>query len=363
MIAYSDFKYIHDEIREEIDAAIKSVLDKNWFILGSELDNFEKEYAKYCGTEYCVGVSNGLDALHLILDAYGIGKGDEVIVPANTYIATALAVSYCGATPVFVDADPVTYNIDISKIEEKITDKTKAIMAVHLYGRVLDIPAIYEIADKYGIKVIEDAAQAHNSKLNGVKTGNLGDAAGFSFYPGKNLGAFGDAGAVTTNDSEVADKVRALANYGSKVKYNHVYKGYNTRLDEIQAAVLRVKLRYLDKWTEMRQDIAEIYMVSIVNPKIELPSDGIRESNVWHIFPVFTDDREGLMKHLENNGIKTLIHYPIPVHLQESYSELGHKKGDFVVAENIASKEVSIPLWPGMSENDIEAVVKALNSF
>lgn len=363
MIAYSDFKYIHDEIREEVDAAIKNVLDKNWFILGSEVEKFEEEFADYCGAKYCVGVSNGLDALHLILDAYGIGEGDEVIVPANTYIATALAVSYCGATPVFVDANPETYNIDISKIEEKITDKTKAIMAVHLYGRVLDIPVIYEIADKYGIKVIEDAAQAHNSKLNGIKTGNLGDAAGFSFYPGKNLGAFGDAGAVTTNNAEVAEKIRALANYGSIVKYNHVYKGYNTRLDEIQAAILRVKLRYLDKWTSMRQDIAKIYMDSINNPNIVLPSDGIRESNVWHIFPVFTEDREGLIKHLDSNGVKSLIHYPIPVHLQESYSELGHKKGDFPVAEKIAAEEVSIPLWPGMSEADIEEVIKALNSF
>lgn len=363
MIAWSDLTYIHSVIRDEINESVKNVLDSNWFIMGKELEAFEEEYAQFCGAKYCIGVGNGLDALHIILKAYGIGAGDEVIVPANTFIATALAVSYCGATPVLVDADENTYNIDATKIEEKITDKTKAIMAVHLYGRVADIDKIYQIAGKYNLKVIEDAAQAHCAVLNGKKTGNLGDAAGFSFYPGKNLGAFGDAGAITTNDDELAKKMRALRNYGSEVKYHHIYKGCNSRLDELQAALLRVKLKHMEEWTKERQRIAQYYIENISNPKIKLPTAPEREQHVWHIFPIFVEDRDELMKYLNDKGIQTLIHYPIPIHMQECYKELGYNKGDFPVAERLAKQEVSIPLWVGMKDEELKAVVEALNSF
>lgn len=363
MIAYSDLTYIHNEIREEVDQMMKKVLDSNWFILGKEVEEFEKEYASYCGAKHCIGVGNGLDALHLILAGYGIGAGDEVIVPANTFIATALAVSYCGATPVLVDADEETCNLDIKKIEEKITDKTKAIMAVHLYGRAVEIDEIYKVAEKHNLKVIEDAAQAHCAMLNGKKTGNLGDAAGFSFYPGKNLGAFGDAGAITTNDDLLAKKIRALRNYGSEEKYKHIYKGFNSRLDEMQAGILRIKLKHMNQWTQERQRIAAYYLENISNAKITLPKAPERSQHVWHIFPVFVENREALMKHMESKGIMTLIHYPIPVHLQEGYQELGYKEGDYPVAERLAKQEVSLPLWVGMQKEDLEAVVEALNSF
>lgn len=364
MIAYSDLSYIHEQIRPQVDQKIKKVLDSNWFIMGEELEKFEEEFAHFCGTKYCIGVGNGLDALHLILAAYGVGAGDEVIVPANTFIATALAVSYCGATPVFVDADEHTNNIDISKIEEKITDKTKAIMAVHLYGHVADIPAIRKIADAHGIKVIEDAAQAHNGMIGGQKVGSLGDAAGFSFYPGKNLGAFGDAGAITTNDEKLNRKVRALRNYGSEVKYHHIYKGFNSRLDEMQAAILRIKLEYLEEWTLRRREIAEFYLNHINNPKIVLPQvPSAPEEHVWHIFPVYTEDRDGLIQYLDDHGMKALIHYPVPVHLQECYKELGYARGDYPVAERLADREVSLPLWVGMSRDEMQQVVDALNAF
>lgn len=363
MIAYSDLTYIHKEIREEIDQAVKKVIDNNWFIMGEELTRFEEEYAKYCGTGHCIGVGNGLDALHLILAAYGIGAGDEVIVPANTFIATALAVSYCGATPVFADADKDTCNLDIAGIEEKITERTKAIMAVHLYGRAADIPAVKEIAKKYNLKVIEDAAQAHNAKLHGEKTGSMGDAAGFSFYPGKNLGAYGDAGAVTTNDDELAEKIYALRNYGSEKKYVHKYPGFNTRLDEIQAAILRIKLRHLDDWTRKRQKIASFYLENIKNPKIILPKQPEKEQHVWHIFPVFTEERDKFIAYLDKREIKAMIHYPIPVHLQECYTRLGYKRGDFPAAEKIANQEVSLPLWIGMTESEMRKVTDAVNAF
>lgn len=363
MVAYSDLTYIHNEIRDEVDQAVRRVLDSNWFILGQEVDRFEEEYAEYCGVKHCIGVGNGLDALHLILAAYGIGPGDEVIVPANTFIATALAVSYCGATPVFVDADPDTLLLDISQLESRITSRTKAIMAVHLYGRTAEIGLIREIADRHHLKVIEDAAQAHGAVLDGKRTGNLADAAGFSFYPGKNLGAFGDAGAVTTNDGKLAEKIRALRNYGSEEKYKHIYQGFNSRLDEIQAAILRVKLRYLEEWSRQRQEIAAYYLEQIRNDKLKLPKAPKTESHVWHIFPVFTEEREKFICHLENCGVKSLIHYPIPVHLQEGYRDLGYHRGDFPVAERLAEQEVSIPLWVGMTEQDKEQVVSALNCF
>ena len=296
VIAYSDLSYIHNEIKDELDAAVRKVIDSNWFIMGEELQKFEEEYAAYCNVKHCIGVGNGLDALHLILAAYGIGPGDEVLVPANTFIATALAVSYCQATPVLVDADASTCHLDVDKIEEKITDKTKAIIAVHLYGRVADMESICAIAKKHNLRVIEDAAQAHGAMLHGKRVGSLGDAAGFSFYPGKNLGAFGDAGAVTTNDDELARKIRALRNYGSEQKYHHIYKGFNSRLDELQAAILRVKLTRLEEWTRERRKIAGYYREHINNPKITLPVYPETEQHVWHIYSVFTENRDELIK-------------------------------------------------------------------
>lgn len=363
VIAYSDLSYIHNEIKDELDAAVRKVLDSNWFIMGEELQKFEEEYAAYCNVKHCIGVGNGLDALHLILAAYGIGPGDEVLVPANTFIATALAVSYCQATPVFVDADASTCHLEVDKIEEKITDKTKAIMAVHLYGRVADMDSICTIAKKHNLRVIEDAAQAHGAMLHGKRVGSLGDAAGFSFYPGKNLGAFGDAGAVTTNDDELARKIRALRNYGSEQKYHHIYKGFNSRLDELQAAILRVKLTRLEEWTKERREIAGYYREHIDNPKITLPVYPETEQHVWHIYSVFTEKRDEFIKYLDDNGIKALIHYPIPVHMQEGYAELGYKQGDYPVAERLASQEVSLPLWVGMTEEEKKHIVDTINRF
>lgn len=353
---------MHQMVEDEITEAVKKVMKNEWYILGQELADFEKEYANYCGTRYCLGVGNGLDALHIILKAHGIGEGDEVIVPANTFIATALAVSYAGATPVFVDVEEKTYNIDPEQVEKKITEKTKAIIAVHLYGRLADMKKISQVADKYDLLVIEDAAQAHGAISYGKKAGSFGKAAGFSFYPGKNLGAMGDAGAITTNDEPLYEKAKALRNYGSGEKYHHIYQGFNSRMDELQAAILRVKLRYLDEWTVKRREIAKFYLKNIQNNMIKLPEYSERE-NVWHIFPVFCENREDLQRYLQDNGIMTQIHYPIPVHLQQAYQELGYQKGDFPVAEHLADTELSLPIWYGMSEEEIEEIVSVLNQF
>lgn len=363
MIEFSNLQPIHNQIRQGLDEAYNNVMDKGWFIMGEQLELFEQEYATYCGVQYCIGVGNGLDALHLILEGYGIGAGDEVIVPANTYIATALAVSYCGARPILVDCDPYTYNIDATRIEEKITSRTKAIIAVHLYGRVADIDLVREIATRYGLKLIEDAAQAHGAIYKKRKVGSLGDAAGFSFYPGKNLGAFGDAGAITTNDRELADKVRVLRNYGSDVKYHHIYKGYNSRLDEIQAAFLRVKLKYLDEWTKKRRAIAQFYEDNIKHKDVILPMPLENNENVWHIFPIMAKKRDGLQKYLSEHGIQTLIHYPIPIHMQKAYVGLGYKGGDFPVAEQYADSEISLPLWVGMTKEECNIVCETINGY
>lgn len=361
MIEYSNLKPIHNQIRQELDVAYSSVMDRGWYIMGEQLELFEQEYAAYCGTKYCVGVGNGLDALHLILEGFGIGEGDEVIVPANTYIATALAVSYCGAIPVFVDCDPVTFNIDATKIEERITDRTKAIIAVHLYGCMADMAAIIGVAKEYDLRVIEDAAQAHGAVYKGKKAGSIGDAAGFSFYPGKNLGAFGDAGAITTNDKELADRIRVLRNYGSDVKYHHIYKGYNSRLDEMQAAFLRVKLRYLDRWTGERRQIANYYLEHIHRDDVIMASGKNALENVWHIFPIMVENRDLLRKSLDEQGVQTGIHYPIPVHLQDAYKELCYKKGNLPVAEKYASMELSLPLWVGMTEDQMQHICDVLD--
>lgn len=364
-IPYLKLETIHNAIKDELNNSFLTVLDNEWFIQGTECAAFEKEFAKYCGAKYCVGVGNGLDAIRVILDAYGIGSGDEVIVPANTFIATVLAISYVGATPVLVDADASTYNIDVNKIEERITKRTRAIIAVHLYGRAADMDAVNSIAQKYGLTVIEDAAQSHGAVYKGRHTGNLGDAAAFSFYPGKNLGALGDGGAITTNDKEVADKVRAICNYGSYKKYDHQFKGCNSRLDEMQAAFLRVKLSHLGNWNEERQRIATYYNQNIHNEKLSLPivRADEKERHVFHIYPVLCENRDELAAYLEEKGIHTNIHYPIPIPLQGAYKHENWDIEEFPVTERICRQELSIPLYPGMTQEEVHYVVQCLNNY
>lgn len=363
-VPFATFKPMHNEIREELNTAYEKVLDKSNFIQGNECKKFEEEFAEYCGVKYCVGVATGLDALMLILKAMNIGESDEVIVPSNTYIATALAVSYTGAKPVFVEPEIETFNIDASKIEEKITNSTKAIIAVHLQGRTADMDAINAIAKKHNLKVIEDAAQAHGAKYKGKKAGSLGDAAGFSFYPGKNLGALGDGGCVTTNDKTLADKVRALGNYGSDYKYHHIYKGVNSRLDEIQAAFLRVKLPNLDKWNEDRRATAKKYFEGIKNPLIRLPLKSTdRFKHIYHVFVIRCDKRDELEKYLNDNGIGTVKHYPIPMHEQECYKDLGIKHGELPIAEEISRTVLSIPMYYGMTDEEVNYVIDMINKF
>lgn len=363
-VPFADFQPMHNEIRQELDAAYKRALDKSIFIHGEECEKFEQEFATYCGAKYCVGVATGLDALYLILRAMDIGTGDEVIVPSNTYIATALAVSYTGAKPVFVEPCIDTYNIDVTKIEQAITNKTKAIIAVHLQGRAADMDAVSAIAKRHNLQVIEDAAQAHGAKYKGKKVGTFGDAAGFSFYPGKNLGALGDAGCVVTNNKEIADKVRALGNYGSDYKYHHIYKGTNSRLDEMQSAFLRVKLPHLDKWNNDRRKIAKRYLSEIKNPLIKLPLVSTEEyEHIYHVFVIRCNRRDELEKYLANNGIVTVKHYPIPMHLQDAYSDLGIKKGELPIAEEISATVLSIPMFYGMTDEQVDYVVERLNEF
>lgn len=365
-VPFVSFEVMHGEIREKLDQAYKNVMDKNWFIQGKELEEFEKEFAAYCGAKYCIGCGNGLDALYLILRAYGIGEGDEVIVPSNTYIATALAASYAGATPIFVEPEAESFNINPALIEEKITERTKAIMAVHLYGQPAKMDEILAIAKKHNLKVIEDSAQAHGATYKGVRTGNLGDAAGFSFYPGKNLGALGDGGAVVTNDKELADKIRALGNYGSDYKYHHIYKGTNSRLDEMQAAFLRVKLQELDKWNVERNRIAARYINEIKNDKIILPTTCEGMTHVYHIFGIrvaSAEERNSLEAFLSEKGIGINKHYPIPMHMQGAYAELQIPEGTYPIAEAISATELSIPMYYGMTEEEISYVIEQLNAW
>lgn len=363
-VPYLDLGRLHNPIKRELDEAYKSVMERQWFIGGAADEQFEKEFAAYCEVKECVGVGNGLDAIRLILAAYDIGKGDEVIVPANTFIATVLAVTYVGATPVFVDADINTYNMDIAKIEEKITDKTKAIIVVHLYGRMTEMDKICDIAKRYSLKVIEDAAQGHGAVYKGKKAGSYGNAAAFSFYPGKNLGALGDAGAVVTNDKELAVTIRALGNYGSVEKYHHIYQGCNSRLDELQAAFLSVKLKYLQGWNEERRKIAERYNREINNPKVILPAipEDIEE-HVFHIYPVLVEKRKDFIQYLQEKGISTNVHYPIPIVEQGAYKEYGGQLKYYPVTKKICEQEVSLPLYPGMSEDQIEWVIICVNHY
>ncbi len=362
-VPFVSFLPMEKELNYELRDAFERVFNRSWYIEGIEDKAFEKAFAEYCGTKYCVGVGNGLDALILILKALDIGEGDEVIVPSNTYIATALAVTYVGAKIIFVEPYLSTFNINPELIEAAVTKRTKAIIPVHLYGQACDMDPIMEIARKHSLKVIEDCAQAHGATYKGLKIGTFGDAAGFSFYPGKNLGALGDAGAVITNNNELADKIRALSNYGSDYKYHHIYKGSNSRLDELQAAFLAAKLPYLEKMNMERRRIADRYLVDINNERIILPIVPLDMIPVWHIFGIRCLERDALEKHLNDLGIGTNKHYPIPIHLQDCYKDLRYKKGDFIIAEEISKTQLSIPMFYGMTDNEISYVIDAINSF
>ena len=371
MIKFLDLQKTNLCHQKEIETRLLQTFRSGWYLLGNEVKTFEENLSKYIGAKNAIGVANGLDALRLILRAYielGImQKGDEIIVPSNTYIASILAVSDNGLIPVLVEPDLNTYNIDISKIEEKITPKTKGIMLVHLYGQAVFSEELKKMAGNYKLKIIEDNAQAIGAEWNGIKTGNLGDAAGFSFYPGKNLGALGDAGAVTTNDDQLAETIRALANYGSNQKYVNIYQGLNSRLDEIQATALDVKLKYIDKENQRRKEIAEKYITEIKNPKIILPTTNYQlpitslKSHVWHLFVIRTSEREKLQNYLNENGIQTLIHYPIPPHKQEAYKEWNDLS--FPVSEKIHQEILSLPISPVLTEEEVNKIIDIINGY
>lgn len=362
-VPFVSFLPMEKELETDLREAFNRVFKRSWYIEGVEDEAFEKAFAEYCGTQYCVGVGNGLDALFLSLKALGIKEGDEVIVPSNTYIATALAVTYVGAMPVFVEPDINTFNINPDRLEEKITEKTRAIMPVHLYGQPCDMDPIMEIAKKHNLYVIEDCAQAHGATYKGQKIGTFGNVSGFSFYPGKNLGALGDAGAIVTNSKEIATKVRTLGNYGSDYKYHHIYQGNNSRLDEIQAAFLAAKLPHLERMNEERRRIAAKYLEGIKNLEIILPFVPEYANPVWHVFGIRCKRRNELEKFLNDAGIGTNKHYPIPMHLQKCYKSLGFEEGDFPIAEEISSTELSIPMYYGMKNEEIQYVIDKVNEF
>lgn len=361
MIKFLDLEKINNRFREEIDISIKDILDKGWYLQGKYNEIFAKNFAEYCGTKYAVGVANGLDALNLIIRAHEFGEGDEIIVPANTYIATILAISENGCTPVLVEPDINTYNINPDLIEEKITPKTKAIMLVHLYGQAVQMEKIWELAKKYNLKVFEDCAQAHGAYYQGKRVGNLSDAAAFSFYPGKNLGCMGDGGAVVCNDEKLYQKIKALGNYGSHVKYENLYKGVNSRLDEIQAAVLDIKLKHLDKDNARRREISKYYRENIKNNKIILPPTYDENAHVWHVFPIRTEDRNELQEYLTKNDIQTLIHYPKAPHKQEAYKEWNNLT--YPITEEIHRTILSLPISPVMTDEEIKNVVNIINKY
>jgi dTDP-4-amino-4,6-dideoxygalactose transaminase len=371
MIPFLNLKKINSQYQEQINQVLTRIADSGWYILGKEVEEFENEFAKYCGVKHCLGVSNGLDALILIFRAYkeiGLLKdGDEVIVPANTYIASILAISANNLQPVLVEPNIDSYNIDPDLIIEKITNKTRAILAVHLYGRCAEMDKINDIAKKYNLKVIEDSAQAHGAIYHGKRAGNLGDASGFSFYPGKNLGALGDGGAITTNDDKIAEVIKALRNYGSHQKYHNLYKGFNSRLDEIQAAILKVKLQYLDQENEDRRRIAKIYCQNINNPKIILPKlshqlESDQESaNVWHLFVIRNDNRDQLQKYLLENNVQTMIHYPIAPHKQIAYQEFANFS--LPITEKIHHQVLSLPLYPGLTDDEVFKITNLINNY
>ena len=362
-IPFASFLPMEKKLNTEIREAFERVFTRSWYIEGMEDEAFEKAFAAYCGTKYCIGVGNGLDALMLTLKALEVGEDDEVIIPSNTFIATALAVTYAGAKLVLVEPDIRTFNIDPVKIENAITEKTKVIMPVHLYGQTCDMDPIMDIAKKYHLKVVEDSAQAHGASYKGKKAGSFGDASGFSFYPGKNLGALGDAGAVVTSDPKIEKKVRALGNYGSDYKYHHIYQGSNSRLDEMQAAFLSAKLPLLDEMNEERRRIADRYLKEIQNDKIILPFVIEDCVPIWHIFAVRCRERDQLENYLNQKEIGTNKHYPIPIHLQECYKDLGFKQGDYPIAEEISETQLSLPMYYGMTDDEISYVIDALNAF
>ena len=371
MIPFLDLKVINAQYRSELIEACTRVIDSGWYIAGNELETFEQEFAKYCGTKHAIGVANGLDALIHTLRAWKeLGKlkdGDEVIVPSNTYIASILAISANNLTPVLVEPDLSTYNLCPKKTEQAITPKTRVILPVHLYGQIADMPKIIRIAKQHNLLVLEDSAQAHGASIDGNRVGNWGDASGFSFYPGKNLGALGDAGAITTNDDELAETLRALRNYGSHEKYKNLFKGVNSRLDEIQAAMLSVKLRYLDSEIERRREVASTYMQGITNKLITLPISANNmavntyEEHVWHVFVIRCENREALQKHLSDKGIQTLIHYPIPPHKQEAYPEWAGL--EYPISELIHEQVLSLPMGPTITSKQVCETISALNGF
>ena len=360
-VPFIDFKDQYKIIKKEIDVGLQSVFEKADFILGDEAVAFEEEFAKYCEVRYGVGVNSGTDALYLALSALNIGPGDEVIVPTFTFIATALCVSYCGATPVFADIEPDTYNIDPQSFKKAITKKTKAVIPVHIYGQIADMKEIKALCDKHNIKIVEDAAQAHGARYNGKRSGSLGDVACFSFYPTKGLGAFGDAGMIVTDNKEIFEMAQMLRDYGRKGRYEHKIKGHNTRLDTIQAVVLTAKLKYLDEWNQKRAQHAAYYAQLLKGVKgVVIPAVKSDRSHVYQTFAVRLKNRERVMAAMKKKDIGVLIHYPIPLHLQEAYSELGHKKGNFPASESLADEILSLPMFPHMTKNQIETVCQTL---
>ena len=361
MIPFLSLDKINNCFRDEVDARLKAILDKGWYLQGEENERFCRNFATYCSTKYALGVANGLDALNLILRAYGFGPGDEIIVPANTYIASILAISQNDCTPVLVEPDLNTYNIDPDLIESALTPCTRAIMVVHLYGQAMQMEKVWELAQKYGLKIIEDAAQAHGAFYQGKRTGNLGGAAAFSFYPGKNLGGMGDGGGITTNDDELYAKVKAIANYGSDRKYHHIYKGVNSRLDEMQAAILDVKLAHLDTDNARRRKIAAYYRRAITNPRVILPQTYDEDAAVWHVFAVRTEKRDEFQQYLANNGIQTIIHYPTPPHKQAAYTEWNERS--YPITEKIHNEIISLPISPVMTDEEAAYVASVVNAW
>ncbi len=360
-VPFATFERMHSAVKDEMLGKFEEIYDSNWFIQGKECVAFEKEFAEWNGNRYCVGVATGLDALYLSLKALGIGEGDEVIIPSNTFIATALAVSYSGAKAVLVDPDPVTYNLSVAGLEDAVTEKTKAVIPVHLYGQTAEMDSVLKFAKQHKLKVIEDCAQAHGATYKGKKAGCFGDIGCFSFYPGKNLGALGDGGAIVTDDEELASKIRALGNYGSYQKYHHVYKGTNSRLDEMQAGFLRIKLKHLDEYNSERNTVAERYCKEIHNSKIVLPLIGENRTHVWHIFAVMCKERDNFINYLKENGIETAIHYPIAISDQIAYES--DKLAKLPIASKIAAEEVSLPMFIGMTKEEVDYVIKVINAY
>ncbi len=362
-VPFLDLKSVYDDIGAEIQAAVSRVISSGWYIGGEEVENFERDFARYCEADHCVGVGNGLDALRLALLALGVEPGDEVIVPSNTFVATWLAVTHCGAVPVPVEPDATTFCMDPAAIESAITDRTKVILPVHLYGHPADLDPILSIAERHGLKVLEDAAQAQGARYKGRRIGGHGDAVAWSFFPAKNLGALGDAGGVTTNDAELAAQIRLLGNYGSRIKYENEIVGYNSRLDPIQAAALGVKLQYMDQWNRRRSELADGYCAALAAEGLALPCNQAWAESAWHLFVVRTAARTAFQAHLEEQGVGTLIHYPIPPHLQRAYEHLNLSDGSFPLAEEMAEQVISLPLAPTMTDQEQDIVVSAVQSF